>query len=56
MKVKGFLGDTMDYELKAFRDFTDLKDTSKIGEYTLKGRNWGTVQTFTAPSRIFTGD
>jgi iron complex outermembrane receptor protein len=32
MKLKGFMGDTLDYELKAFGDFTDLKDTSNTGE------------------------
>ena len=32
MKVKGFLGDCLDYEVKAFGDFTALEETSNTGE------------------------
>ncbi len=32
MKAKGFMGDALDYELKAFGDFTELKETANTGE------------------------
>ena len=32
MKVKGLMGDALDYEIKAFGDVTNLEDTSNTGE------------------------
>lgn len=32
MKLKGFMGDTLDYEVKTFVDITDLEDRSNTGE------------------------